>query len=164
MDYIKVGKIINTHGIKGELKLQLLTDFPSRFEEEIAFYIGEGGTEVHIEKSRFHKGVMILAFKEFDSINQVEKYKGEFLFVHKDNRVELPEDTYYIDDLVGFRVVEEGKEIGILKAIQTDYGNDVYIVKTNKGDVSIPGVKEFILKVDLDQKEIQVKLIEGMME
>ena len=164
MDYIKVGKIANTHGVRGELKIQPLTDFEERFSEDHSYYIGEEKKEVHIKSFRNHKGMLIISFKDFDNINQCEKYKGDFLYVSKEDRYELPEDSYYVDDLIGFDVFEEDEKLGVLKEIQTSYVNDVYIVKTSEGQIMIPAVKEFILEVDLKERKILVELIEGMLE
>lgn len=162
IDYIKVGKIANTHGIRGELKVLPLTDFEDRFSADHHFYLGEEKKTVRIDKVRFHKGAMIMSFDEFDNINEVEKYKGDFLYINKEDRVILPEDTFYVDDLIGFSVYEEEQLIGTLKEIQTSYVNDIYLVDTGEGELMIPCVKEFILGVDLEAKKINVRLIEGM--
>ncbi|NMB15230.1 MAG: ribosome maturation factor RimM [Gallicola sp.] len=164
MDYIKVGKIANTHGVRGELKVQSLTDYDERFSEGHSYYIGEEKKEVHIKSFRNHKGMLIMVFEEFDNINQCEKYKGDFLYVSKEDRYELPEDSYYVDDLIGFEVLHEGEKIGVLKEIQTSYVNDIYIVETPGGDIMIPAVKEFILEINLEDKRIFVNLIEGILE
>lgn len=163
MDYIKVGKVANTHGVRGELKIQSLTDYDERFSEEHSYYIGEEKKEVHIKSFKHHKGMLLMAFDEFDNINQCEKYKGDFLYVSKEDRFGLPEDSYYVDDLIGFEVYHAGEKIGVLKEIQTSYVNDIYMVDTPKGDIMIPAVKEFILDVDLEEKRITVDLIEGML-
>ena len=163
MDYIKVGKIANTHGVRGELKIQSLTDYDERFSGKHSYYIGKEKKEVHIKSFRNHKGMLITAFDEFDNINQCEKYKGDYLYVSKEDRFDLPEDSYYIDDLIGFSVLYKGEKIGVLKEIQTSYVNDIYIVDTPKGDILIPAVKEFILEINLENKEIIVDLIEGML-
>ena len=96
MDYIQVGKIINTHGIKGELKIFPLTDNINRFDELMSVFIGDEKLKVNIEKVWYQKGIVIIKFKEFDDINQVLSYKDEYIYIDEEDKVQLPKDTYFI--------------------------------------------------------------------
>ncbi|MDO5755542.1 MAG: ribosome maturation factor RimM [Tissierellia bacterium] len=164
MDFIKVGHVMNTHGIKGELKIKPLTDSVERFGEDILFYLGRKKDPVHITSFRDYKGLVYLRFKEFDHINQVLSYKNEYLYVEEKDRYPLEEGKYYIDDLLGCDIFDgEGKKIGVLKDVLTHSVHPIYEVNDGKGQIFyIPGVKEFVKKIDLENQRIIVQLIEGI--
>ncbi|NLM04389.1 MAG: 16S rRNA processing protein RimM [Clostridiales bacterium] len=167
MKYLKVGKILNTHGIKGMLKIQSLTDYDERFEELEWVYIQGYSEKLYIDKISYRSKDILLSFKNYDDINKVEKFKGKYVLIDESQKRELPEDTHYIADLIGLDVytVEEkylGKVIDILQTGSAD----VYIIKdgkTNK-EIMIPAVKEFIPIVSLEEGKIIVNPIEGMIE
>lgn len=163
MELIKVGYITNTHGIKGEIKVYPLTDNLDRFNEDIDFYIDNQNIKVKIVKSREYRGLVYLKLQDYDNINDVLKFKSKYLLIDEENRLDLPEDSYYISDLIGSDIVEDGKIIGTVKDVLMNSTNDIYLCrrKDNK-EFMIPAVKEFIREVDAKNKKIHVKLIEGM--
>ena len=164
MDFIKVGHVMNTHGIKGELKIKPLTDSVDRFGEDIVFYLGRKKDPVHITNYRSYKGLVYLRFQEFDNINQVLLYKNEYLYVEEKDRYPLEEGKYYIDDLLESDILdEEGNKMGVLTDVLTHSANHIYEVKDLKGQIFyIPAVKEFVRKIDPENHEITVELIEGL--
>lgn len=164
MEYIIIGKIINTHGIRGELKVSPLTNDITRFDEIKKAYIGEKKIEVNSKSVKYHKGCAIIRFEEYDNINQVLQYKEEFLYVEGEDVVTLPEDHYFIYDLIDCKVEDmEGNYIGLLVDVIETLKNDVYIVKgEDKKEHLIPAVKEFVKSVDTENKRIIVDPIEGM--
>ncbi|MBW4828661.1 MAG: ribosome maturation factor RimM [Clostridiaceae bacterium] len=167
MDYIQVGKIINTHGIKGEVKIYPLTDDISRFDELEKVYIGEEKILVCIERNWSKKEIVILKFKGYDDINEVLKFKNEYLYIEEKDKIKLEEDSYFIFDIVGCNVLDiKGNKIGIVTQVITNTGNDVYIIKNedNNKDYLVPAVKQFIKKVDIENKEITIESIEGLIE
>lgn len=167
MDYIQVGKIINTHGIKGEVKIYPLTDDISRFDELEKVYIGEEKILVCIERNWSKKEIVILKFKGYDDINEVLKFKNEYLYIKEKDKIKLEEDSYFIFDIVGCNVLDiKGNKIGIVTQVITNTGNDVYIIKNedNNKDYLVPAVKQFIKKVDIENKEITIESIEGLIE
>lgn len=167
MDYIQVGKIINTHGIKGELKIFPLTDNINRFDELRSVFIGDEKLKVNIEKVWYQKGIVIIKFKEFDDINQVLSYKDEYIYIDEEDKVQLPKDTYFIYEIIGSKVIDtEGNEIGIVKDILTNLPNDVYVVENsvNKKEYLIPAVKHIVLEVNIKEKMITIEPIEGLIE
>jgi len=166
-----VGKIVNTHGIKGELKILSATDFPElRFEKgsELLFVDPDGKQQVEaeVESSREHKGMFIVKFKGFSDINQVEKYKGWSVKVDEDNLAELDEDEYYYHEIIGCRVVtKEGEELGEVKEILSPGANHVWVVKRPKGkDILLPVIDEVIVEVDVENKLITVDPMEGLID
>lgn len=167
MDYIQIGKIINTHGIKGELKIYPLTDDMYRFNHLKSAFIGEEKIEVNVENVKYHKGFPILKFKEFHDIDQVLKYKEAFLYVDMDGKVDLPEDHYFIFDIINCEVYDaDNNLIGTVIDVMQSAGNDIYIVKdiNNQKEYMIPAIKEFFVLIDIDNKKIVIDPIEGMIE
>ena len=164
MEFIKVGYITNTHGIKGDIKIYPLTDFPERFKEDIDFYIDEK-IKVNITKVRYYRGLVYVSLKNYDNINEVLKFKGKYIYVNKDDLVELPEDTYFIHDLEGMDVIDNGKCVGVVKEVLFNQTNDIYRCVSKDGkEFMIPAVKAFVKDVDVENKKLYVELIEGMLE
>jgi len=167
MDYIQVGKITNTQGIKGELKILPLTDNINRFDELKSVFIGEEKIKVNIEKTWYKKGFVIIKFKEFDDINQVIYYKDEYIYIDVEDKIQLPENTYFIFDIVGCRVVDtSGNSIGIVKDVMTNFSNDIYVVEdiNLRKEHLIPAVKQFVVDVNIGDKVITIEPIEGLIE
>lgn len=167
MDYTIIGKIINTHGIRGEVKVYPLTDDIKRFEYLKETFIGDNKIVVNVDGVKYHKGTVILKFKEYDDINEILKYKDSYIFVSGENRVVLPENNYFIYDLIGCKVVDiSGNTIGNLKDVLQGNSNDVYVVedKSDFKEYLIPAVKEFVKQVNIDDKLITIDPIEGMIE
>jgi 16S rRNA processing protein RimM len=166
-----VGKIVNTHGIRGELKVLSQTDFPDlRFakDSELIFVDPEDKQQITavVDSAREHKGMFIVRFRQWDEINQVEKYKGWSVKVNEDNLAELEEDEYYYHEIVGCTVVtEDGRELGKITEILAPGANHVWVVKPPKGkDILIPVIDEVIVDVDVDAKRVTVELMEGLIE
>lgn len=166
-EYTAVGKITNTHGIKGELKIFPLTDNIERFDYLKNAYIGETKLKVELEKVRYHKNLAIIKLREFSDINDVLKFKDNFIYVDDEEKVILPEDHFFIHDLLESQVFDkESNLIGTLVDVIQGPSNDVYVVKNiekNK-EYLIPSVKEFIIEVDILNKKIVIDPIEGMIE
>lgn len=167
LDFTIIGQIINTHGIKGELKVYPLTNDVNRFDKLKSAYLGTDKIPVNITGVKYHKEIVILRLKEFNDINEVIKFKSQYIYVDEENKVVLPEDNYFISDLIGCRVIDtESNPLGIIKDVLQGYSNDVYVVldDSNKKEYLLPAVKEFIKQVDIKDKLVVVDPIEGMIE
>lgn len=167
MEYIGIGKIINTHGIKGEIKVFPLTNNIKRFDFLNYAYIGEEKTLVYLENVKYHKNFAILKFKEYNTINDVEKYKNDFIYVDEKEKIILSEDHFFIYELINSQVFDIEKNlIGLLTDVIQGSRNDIFVIKDHKKEKEylIPGVKEFVTKVDIKNKEIIIDPIEGMIE
>lgn len=163
--FIKIGIIINTHGIKGELKINPLTDDIKRFDKLNNIYIGEEKVEYNIEKVKYIKNFPIIKLKEFDNINDVLKYKNNYIYIDKEDLVELPKDYYFIFDIIDCKVYDiENNFIGIVEDVITYSSNDVYVVKNNDKEYLIPALKRFVKSIDIEDKKIIIDPIEGMIE
>ena len=167
MDYIQVGKIINTQGIKGEIKIYPFTDNIYRFDELKKVYIGERKVLVCIENVWYKKEFIILKLEGYDNINEVLKVKNEYLYIDERDRVRLPKNSYFIFVIVGCNVLDSSKNsIGIVTEVIKNTGNDIYIVKNkcNNKEYLIPAVKQFIKKIDIENKKIIIEPIKGLIE
>lgn len=167
MEYTKVGKIINTHGIKGEVKIYPLTENIKRFTKGMTLYLGDSKEELLVKTIRYIKGLPIISFVDHEDINLILKYKDEYLYVDDKDRISLPENFYFIYDLLNSRVTDmEDKEIGILVNVLQGPRNDVYIIKSpcGKKEYMVPAVGEFVKLVDTVNKLIKIDPIDGMIE
>ena len=165
---LKVGQIVNTQGIKGELRVYPLTDYKERFEELDWVYIdGFDNQKFYIEEIKYKSSLVIIKFKGIDDMNQAETFKMKYLLIDRVYARELPEDTYFIADLIGVEVLNLKEEIiGTLDNVIQSSGNDIYEVISvkNHKKILIPAVGEFVKKVDIKNKKIYVDLIEGLIE
>lgn len=167
----QVGKIVNTHGIRGELKIVPQTDFPEiRFAKgsRLLCFPPNGGepVPVTVSRARFHKGTYLVKFSEFDNINEVEKFKGGSLKVSEDQLVELEDGEYYYHQIVGCQVFnEEGELLGTVKEIWAPGANDVWVARSADGkELLIPYIDEVVKQVDIAAKRIVIRPLEGMFD
>ncbi len=166
MESVLIGKIINTHGIKGEVKIFPYTDDINNFSYLKTIYLDENLTDKYeIIKNRVSKNVIISKLKNVDDMNEAEKLKDRYIYVKRDSLQQLEEGTYYINDILGFCVKTIDNEIlGTLNYVFNSGANDVYEVKTkNDKFIYLPAIKDVIKKVDIDKKEIIVKLMDGLL-
>lgn len=155
-----IGKIINTRGLKGELKILPLTSNEKRFSLLSTVYVGDNLEEYHIKNVRYDKFIY-LTFVDNEDINKVIGLKNQNIYIHDEDRYELREDEYFISDLIGKEVYDLNKNfVGRLKDIYEYPANDIFIVENKNGDIiQIPAVKEFVKSIN---DVIIVDLIEGM--
>ena len=166
MEYTIVGKIINTHGVRGEVRVYPYTHDIKRFSYLYYVYIGEEKIKVELDKVRYHKGAIIIKFLDYDNINQVLPFKGEYIYVDEENKIVLPDNYYFIQDLMGCEVVDmAGNKIGYVDDILQYSANDIYLVKgKNNKEYLIPAVGEFVKDINIRDKRIVINPIEGMIE
>ena len=165
---LQVGVISSTHGVRGEVKVFPTTDDVKRFKKlkEVLLDTGKEHILLQIETVKFFKQFAILKFKDYDSINEIEKYKGKSLFVTRENAVKLKKDEYFIADLIGMHVInEDGTFTGTLKDVIETGANDVYVVLCEDGrEVLIPAIKDCILSVSIEEHIMKVHLLDGLLE
>lgn len=165
---LQVGVISSTHGVRGEVKVFPTTDDVKRFKrlKEVILDTGKEEITLEIEGVKFFKQFVILKFKGYDNINDIEKYKGKSLLVTRANAVRLRRDEYFIADLQGLTVVdEEDKVLGILRDVMETGANDVYIIDMADGrEVLVPAIKECILHVDVEAGKMQIHLMDGLLD
>jgi len=167
-DLLQVGVITDTHGIRGEVKVFPTTDDPARFSDldEVILDLGREKKVLHVAGVKYFKQYVILRFKEFNDINQVEPFCKKSLWVTRENAVPLEEDEYYIADLIGLKVIsDEGVELGEIEDVLHTGANDVYEVKgVNGKEILLPAIKDCILAVDLQKGTMTVHILKGLLD
>ena len=167
-DLLQVGVIANTHGVRGEVKVFPTTDDPTRYKQLKTVLVDNGKEQLEWEISnvRFFKQMVIVKFKDVDNIDDVLKYKGARLLIARENAVKLEEDEYFRADLFGLQALDEhGVFLGTIKDVLSTGANDVYVIQQEVGaDILVPAIKECILKVDLEQRQMMVHLLPGLKE
>lgn len=165
MEKVIIGKIVNTHGIRGELKVKSMTDFPEeRFDKGAIVTLHYQNQDINMEvlRHRYHKGHILVTFKGYEDINLVEKYKGCELYCDKDDSL-LDDGEYYVDDLIGCQVYNYDCYIGDVVEVQLYDHHDILVVQGEQ-KVMIPYVDAFVKNEDIDHKRIDVELIEGFID
>lgn len=166
-EWVGVGEVITTHGIRGELRIQPLTDEPERWEEltRVFYRSPEGTHELHVESIRYHKQAVVVKFEELSDMNEAEKLRGAWLWLPKSERRPLPPDRFYRDQIIGLEVYnEQDVHLGGIREILQTGANDVYVVKSVNGELLLPALKSVVLSVDLEAGRMRVRIPDGLME
>lgn len=162
MDYLYIGKIVNTHGLKGELRILSKFEFIDKvFVKGFKFYIGESKECHTVTSYRHHKTFEMVTFEGFTNINEVLYLKGKNVYINKEDLV-LNKDEYLDEDLIGLKVISNNKEKGIIKDIEENGGNKLLIVESNNKEVLIPYNKAFIKSININDKIVEINEIEGL--
>lgn len=165
-ELLQVGAITTTHGVRGEVKVYPTTDDPKRYSKlkEVILDTPDK-TVLHVESVKYFKNLVIVKFKEYNSLNEVELLKGKKLFVTRQNAVKLKKDEYFVADLIGMSVIDEAKNIkGELVDVMETGANDVYIINLEDGrEVLIPAIKECILDVNTEDMIIKINILDGLL-
>ncbi len=160
---IAVGKIVAPHGVRGDLRIMPLTDFPDRFESLNSVLLDEQ-TSLTIEQVKYHKHYVLLKFKGYDSRNEIDCLRGKILYITRDKLMPLPEGRYYHFDLIGLEVfTEEERYLGKLTDIIETGSNDVYVTELGQAGAKpllIPALKKVVKKIDLTNRKMIVALQE----
>jgi len=168
MDLLEVGKIVNTHGLRGEVKIVPWTDSPDVFEdmEYVIIKKRSGDMTLNIKGIKYQKNNIIVKFKELDRIEDAEPLKNSVLYVPREMLGELPEGVYYIADLIGLEVFdEEGHKIGEIADVFNTGANDIYDVKREgHKNLLLPVIDDVVLNVDIENKKVVVRIMEGLDE
>jgi 16S rRNA processing protein RimM len=166
-ELIPVGKILKTHGNKGALKVLNLSDIPDRLRHcKTLFCMNNSGVEeLTVTQYRSHDRFAIMSFENINSLSDGEKRKGHLLCIKEKDLSTLPEDTFYIHEIVGFTVFDESRRcIGKLKEIWQLPANDVFVVKSDHSEILIPATKKAIKKISTDDNEIIVNGSYGVIQ
>ena len=165
-EYLEIGQIVNTFGIKGQVKVVPFTDDITQFDTLKQIYIEKRkNLELfEIEKSNYHKNMIILKLKGIDTPEQAESLRNCYIKINRKDARKLPEGTYFIVDLIGLDVyTDEEKLLGTLEDIYNAGSSDIYVVRTSEGkQILLPAIKDVIKKVDVENKKVIVHIIEGL--
>ena len=162
--YLELGKVVNTHGIRGEIKIQPWCDDPNLFDQLSYFYID--GVRYEIKKNRLHKNCEIVLVEGITNINQAELLKNKIVTIEREMLGALPEGTYYIADLIGLSVrTKDGQTLGNIADVLKTGSNDVYILdKPKEKPILIPVIDQVVKEVNIDGGFVTVELMEGLID
>ena len=165
---LRVGVISSTHGVRGEVKVFPTTDEKERFKKLKTVLLDTGKEQIplEIEGVKFFKNMVILKFKGYDNINDVERYRGRDLLITREQAVPLKENENFVADLIGLTVkTDEGDILGNVKDVLFTGANDVYVVERENGkDLLLPAIRQCILDVDLEEQVMTVHLLDGLLD
>ena len=167
MDFYNVGKIVNTHGIRGDVRVMPTTDFVAeRFAKGQDLYLQQAGEplKLTVESARQHKGFILVKFVGYDNINDVQAFRDHELMVSGKDQQPLEDGQYYYHQIIGLSVkTVDGEELGTIKEILSPGVNDVWVVQRDgKKDLLLPVIDDVVKDVDLDAGEVTVELMEGL--
>lgn len=165
MNYLEAGKIVNTHGLRGEVKLVPWTDAPETFENIDYVYIKKktGEERLDIENMKYQKNNLILKFRQIQSIEEAEKLKNKTVYIDREVLGELPEGVYYIADIIGLETVDTaGNVIGTVADIFNTGSNDIYEIKRDgKKNLLLPHIDD-VITVELENSRVVVRIPKGL--
>ena len=159
-EFLETGEIVNTHGIRGEVKLLPWSDSPAFLLDFKTLYVN--GQAMTVEAARVHKTTLLVKFAGVNTVEEAMKLKGKRVSIARKD-AKLPKGSFFLADLIGLTVKDEnGQTIGTVKEVLTPSVQNVYVIETPSGEKMVPAVPEFIKKVDIEGGEMLVSLIEGM--
>lgn len=161
-EFITIGKIIAPWGVKGQLKVKTITDFPERFSPSSKVYINR--QPMTIKSTVWQKDRAIIKLGHIDSAQDAQRLRGQPIEIHRSQLKALPEGRYYHFQLTGLEVwTTQGEHLGSISKILTTASNDIYVVNGTKGEVLIPAVEDVIKSVELDKGRLVIEAIEGLL-
>lgn len=163
--FLEIGKIVSTRGIKGEVRVQPWSDSPDFLCEFDTLYLDEGKKSVEIERSFVQKNVVVMKLKGVDTVEKAQDMRNKILFMDR-NDVELQEGSYFVQDLLGLTVIDADKneEIGSLCDVTETGANDVYHIKSDEKEYLIPAIPDVIEKIDLDDGKMYIHKMKGLFD
>jgi 16S rRNA processing protein RimM len=164
--YLAVGVLRRPHGIRGDLLLAVMTDFPERLKPGTYIYVGDKKQPLKITRRRPHNDGILLGFEGIATAEATAKYRAQTVYVKADDRPALPEGEYYHHQIIGLNVVDEsGTDLGVVTEIIETGANDVYVISGAEGrEILLPALKEVLLDVNLDTKTMRVHLLPGLVD
>ena len=163
--YLAIGRIVRAHGIRGELSMVVLTEFPERLETTQQVYLGNEfeATAYELKSYRWHKQNVLLTLTGVTTRTQAEALTGQFVQVPVEEAVPLPEGSYYFYQLIGLQVITtENEKLGIVKNILETGANNVYVVENEDREILLPAIPEVIKSINIEEGHMVVQLMEGL--
>ena len=163
-EYLEAGKIVTTHGIRGEVKIMPYTDTPELLCEFDRLFIGKDKAEIYIDRARVAKNMVIAKIEGIDTVEAAEKYRNKVLFMHRDD-LELDEDTYFIQDLIDMEVkdADSGFVYGKITDVLQNGANDVYVIKGDR-EYLVPAIPDVVISTDIDSNIMQIRPLDGLFD
>nr|WP_242854387.1 ribosome maturation factor RimM [Oxobacter pfennigii] len=165
VEYMRIGKIVNTQGIKGEVRVIPLTEDINRFDDlNFVFLDDEKLVKLEIEQVKYHKNFVLIKFMGYDDMSKSETLKDNYILIDRANAIKLPKGSYFVSDLINLSVYEKDVFLGKIIDILTTGSNDVYIVKDKDREILIPALKSVVKEININEGKMEVELPEGLME
>jgi len=162
--YLAVARVVGAHGVRGEIRCEILTDFPERLKTTSRLYSGDSHTLLVVERARLQGPGAILKIAGVDSRDDAQRLRGQTLSVPEAEAVPLSEGTFFWHQIIGLRVrTVDGQELGTVTEILQTGGNDVYVVRDERREVLVPAIKDVVKEIDLSARQISVELLEGLL-
>lgn len=164
-EYLEAGKIVTTHGIRGEVKIMPYTDIPELLCDFDRLFLGKNHDEVFIERSRVFKSMVIMKLEGIDSPEAAEKLRNKILFMHRDD-LELDDGTYFIQDLIGMEVrdADSGFVYGKINDVMQTGANDVYVIGGGEREYLVPAIADVVVSTDIDSNIMTIRPLDGLFD
>ena len=164
-EFLEAGKIVTTHGIRGEVKIMPYTDTPELLAEFDRLFMGRNKDEVTIVRSRVFKNMVIAKIEGVDTPEDAEKLRNKLLYMHRDD-LELGEDTYFIQDLIGMAVRDADSDelYGVIDDVMQTGANDVYVVKSADKELLVPAIADVVISTDIDGNVMTIRPLDGLFD
>lgn len=164
-EYLEAGKIVNIHGIRGEVKIMPYCDSPELLCEFDRLFLGKSLKEIYIQRSRVQKNMVICKIEGIDTPEQAEKLRNQMLYMHRDD-LELDENTYFIQDLIGITVkdADTGEIYGTIDDVLQTGANDVYSIKNGDKNYLVPAIADVVVDTDIDSGVMTIRVLEGLFD
>ncbi len=163
--FLEAGKIVTTHGIRGEVKVMPYTDTPELLCEFDRLFIGKAHDEINVVRARVFKSTVIMKLEGIDTPEAAEKLRNKLLYMHRDD-LELDDDTYFIQDLIGLEVsdADSGKVYGKIADVMQTGANDVYVIKGDEREYLVPAIADVVVFTDIDGGTMTIRPLEGLFD
>lgn len=165
-EYLVVGSLRRPHGVRGEMVMEIVTDFPERLKANTKVFLGDSYQPMILDGARFHNEGLLIKFRGVDSPEDAGRYRNQLVYIAAVDRPKLPKGQYYHHELIGFTVIDEDDEsIGTLSDIMQTGANDVYVVRRPDGrEILLPVISSVVLEIETDRRQIRVRLIPGLLD
>mgnify|MGYP001265686072 FL=1 len=162
LEFVTIGQILAPWGVKGKLKIKVVTDFPQRFAPASKVYVNR--QPATIDSTEWHKGKLIIKLNQIDTIEAAQRLRGQPIEIHYRQLYPLPEEQYYHFQIIGLEAwTTQGELLGKVTEILTAESNDNYVVNGARGEILIPAIDDVVKSVDLDSGRITIEPIEGLL-
>lgn len=164
-EFLEAGKIVTTHGIRGEVKIMPYTDSPELLAEFDRLFIGKEHKEIIIERSRVFKSTVIAKIEGVDTPEAAEKLRNKILYMHRDD-LELDDDTYFIQDLIGMEVrnADTQQVYGTIADVMQTGANDVYVIKGSDREYLVPAIADVVISTDVNENVMTIRPLDGLFD
>ena len=164
-EYLEAGKIVTTHGIKGEVKIMPYCDSAELLAEFDRLFIGKNHDEIIVERARVQKNMVIAKLEGINTPEEAEKLRNKMLFMHRDD-LELDDDTYFIQDLIGMEVKDADSDVlyGKIADVMQTGANDVYVVRGEEREYLVPAIADVVISTDLDSNIMTIRPLDGLFD